>query len=153
MMRQLLLTLTVTPILLASCAGDGDFSRFTTLSDSGWAYGDTVRFDAERPDSLSRGTLTLALRHTNDYGFANIWLEVTINDAGHQRRDTLNLCMADDYGRWQGKGFGSTRQLQAEVARGVSPAPGSEITVRHIMRVDTLRGVREIGVSFVERKE
>jgi len=152
-MRQLLLTLTVTPILMASCAGDGDFSRFAALPEGGWAYGDTVRFDTERPDSLSRGNLTLALRHTNDYSFANIWLEVSMNDSGRQRRDTLNLCLADDYGRWQGKGFGSTRQLQAEVAHGVSPAPGSEITVRHIMRVDTLRGVREIGVSFVEYKE
>lgn len=134
--------------LLVSCAGNGDFSHFSTLPDSGWAYGDTLNFDTVRLDSLSTGTLYLALRHSNDYRYSNLWLEVTYDDKGVTKRDTLNLRLADTFGRWQGKGFGSTRQLKTEVARNISPQPGSEVYVRHIMRVDTLTGLHELGVSF-----
>lgn len=134
--------------LLASCADSGDFSHFSTLPDSGWAYGDTIGFDTDRLDSLSTGTLYLSLRHTNDYHYSNLWIEVTCDDNGRQRRDTLNLRLADNFGRWQGKGFGATRQMKTEVARNITPRPGSKVWVRHIMRVDTLCGIREIGVSF-----
>lgn len=147
-LRLSLIITTIMLLMATACSGDGDFSRFERLPENGWAYGDTLMFDTTRPDSLSRGNLSLAMRHSGEYQYANIWLEVSYNDNGHIRRDTLNIPLADNYGRWLGKGFGSTRQLELPVARDILPLTASRIGVRHIMRVDTLRGVREIGVVF-----
>lgn len=135
--------------MLVSCTSRGDFSRFRDIDASrGWAYRDTVRFDTQRPDSLAPGSLSVAVRHNNEYQFANLWLEVCYNNRGRLHRDTVNLKLADLYGRWLGKGFGSSRQAESVIARSVLPSPGSEVTVRQIMRVDTLRGVDAVGVIF-----
>jgi len=133
---------------LGSCNLNGDFSRFDDISPTGWAYTDTLRFDTSRSDSLSHGDLTLAVRHNNDYEFANLWLEICYNNKNDKHTDTINLKLADVYGRWRGKGFGAIRQADTTIAKNILPSPGSYVTVRHIMRIDTLHGVEAVGITF-----
>lgn len=136
-------------LALAACNHNPALSRFATLdADKGWAYADSLSFDVDRPDSLAKGDLTIALTHTSEYPFSNLWLEVAYSEAGITHRDTLNIQLADPYGRWLGQGFGNSYQTTAVAARGVCPPNGSKITVRHIMRLDSLKGIDRVGVQI-----
>lgn len=125
---------------------------FETFADQKWAYGDTLRFSDIADStvrSLSSRSLTLALRHTNDYPYRNIWIEAvycTSDSLAHT--DTLSIELCDSYGRWLGKGIGDLFQQEATIAPDLTLLPGSEISLRHIMRVDTLRGIERIGLFY-----
>lgn len=141
--------------LIATACGDLD-SRWCAYSDpspKGWAYGDTLTFaTGELPDSVMSGTLLLAVSHNNDYPYSNLWLEVTQTDSrGHVRRDTLNCVLSDIYGHWQGRGFGTTYQyIDTVPGTATLTRRGGKITVRHIMRVDTLPDIEHVGLLLVD---
>ncbi len=137
--------------VVASCHLE-EKADFAIVPDQKWAYGDTLRSsdiaDTTLTHTLSH-SLTLALRHTNDYPYRNIWIETVYCTADSlTHTDTLSIELCDSYGRWLGKGIGDLFQQEATVAADVALLPGSEIAVRHIMRVDTLRGIERIGLFY-----
>lgn len=137
-------------LALTACGPDpARMSNFVTLDAAkGWAYADTLRFGVERPDSMTHGRLDVALTHTSEYPFSNLWLEVAHTEGSSRVCDTLNIPLCDPYGRWLGQGFGTSYQVTATVDPDACPPNGSVITVRHIMRLDTLRGIDRIGVQI-----
>lgn len=130
----------------------GDYSDFVALPAEGWAYGDTLELTPEALDSVRPKKITVALRHNDRFPYRNLWLEVSYRDGGEPgyRTDTVNIPMADTYGRWLGHGIGTSFQCSAEVAEGVNILPGSTVRIRHVMRVDTLRGIEQIGIAIQE---
>ena len=98
-------------------------------------------------DSLVRRPLRFGLTHSNDYPYSNLWLEVTYHGEESSYRDTLNVSLADVYGRWLGSGFGANYQHEVVLNPRADIDLTRPVTVRHIMRVDTLRGLDRIGVS------
>lgn len=132
--------------ILASCVSRGSGSEFTNIPDEGWVYGDTLTFTVERADSLVPAELRVAVRNNNDYPYSNLWLEVTYSNGNATQRDTVNMPLADVYGRWTGKGFGPEYQSDAIVSPRITPLNGSKIGVRHIMRTDTLTGLEQVGI-------
>lgn len=132
-----------------SCSNKHDsFGNFQPLAEKGWAYGDTVSFITADLDSThTPRKLTIGVCHDNDYEFRNIIMEVTYEDASSRiHRDTVNMELADIYGAWLGNGLGPVYQAEATVNPATDIADSSSVTVRHVMRLDTLRGVRSIGI-------
>lgn len=139
-------------ILLSACSDTHpDFSRFTALPRRGWAYGDTIAITPEQLDSVNPKQLMVAVTHSEDYPYRNLWLELRYDDAsGRQHVDSVNIEMADIYGRWLGNGIGAMYQREVPVASNVNPKAGSSVRIRHVMRVDTLRGLQHIGITLAE---
>ena len=134
----------VAALFVAGCGGDERSLYQSFDAGRGWAYADTLAF---RPQGLAAvSDMSLVVRHTIDYPYSNIWLEVGYTDASRFRRDTLNVELADVYGRWLGKGFGANRTVEVDVRQHVAIKDSSVVSVRHIMRADTLRGVEHIGI-------
>lgn len=137
---------------LWACGGiESAFCEFATIPREGWAYGDTIdltpRFMA---DSIVSGHLAVAMRHNNSYPYSNIWLEVThVDPDGQVVRDTVNCVLADKYGRWKGHGVGASYQFADTIPSPVVIVRGSPLTVRHIMRVDTIRNIEHLGIMLV----
>ena len=134
--------------IICGCVSRGSESGFSSIPPEGWAYGDTLSFTVSRADSLTPATLSVAVRNNNDYPYSNLWLEVSYNDGRSNRCDTVNIRLADVYGRWTGKGFGPEYQSEAIVAKNLTPPNGSLINVRHIMRTDTLTGIEHAGITL-----
>lgn len=130
--------------------GPNDFSEYHTLGGNGWKYGEILNYDFTPRDSVVNGDITLSLRHSNDYIYSNIYLEVTIADSLQHRCDTIAMTLADDFGRWKGKGIGTDFQMSDTIARGITLHRPVKIAVRHIMRDEVLEHIEQVGVSFVE---
>jgi len=147
----------VLALLSASCLTEGErYSRFHTMTDARWLYGDTLVFDFQEPFAADSGIsaidgdVVVVLRHSRSYPYSNIWLE--LGDKNGRRRDTLNVILADIYGHRLGKGLGTDFQRADTVARGLRLDSTASLTLRHIMRVDTLGSIEQIGMIFIPRK-
>lgn len=120
------------------CGCTGGYSRFSQLPQNGWAYGVPVNFET---DTTLTGALSLAICHSNDFEFKRLLLEVTCDSIV----DTVSIDVADDSGRWLGYGgVGDNRQVTVPMP--FTPRQSSKVSVRHIMRIDTLRGINQIGL-------
>ena len=153
-MNRLPLILVLIILCLGACTpGHNDFNDFENLPGEGWVYGDTVTFVTDTLDSLPvTGTVEVSVRHNNTYLYRNLWLEITYASNGYTCHDTLNMELADVYGRWHGNGFGASYQYSLPLPRKVSLGPGTRIGVNHIMRVDTLTGLEQLGIRFKKDK-
>lgn len=136
-----------------SCGRSGrNYSRWIQLPGEGWAYGDTLKLLpvdttlADNDTSVVR-PLYLGLSHSNDYPYSNLWLEVTYHGVKSSYRDTVNVRLADVYGRWLGSGFGVSYQHEFMLSPDADIDLMRPVEVRHIMRVDTLHGIEMIGVA------
>lgn len=153
-LSALLLTIIVALIGLSGCKmGHNDYSAYRDIDIAGWEYGDTLIYDFLPADSIVTGDLTLSLRHTNDYIYSNIFLEVILSDSLNRQCDTLAITLADDFGRWQGRGIGTDFQITDTIAVGVTLRRPIKIGVRHVMRDDVLKEIEQVGISFVEKQE
>ena len=152
-MRRLLAY--IVPVLIAAaCTTSGEQSHFQYVGSQGWLYGDTVSHHIElsdSTDSLVTGNIALAVRHTDAYDYSNLWVEVSYLDSDSLRRDTFDVRLADEYGRWLGTGIGVGFQKVDTLLRGVKVDPRHPLQVRHIMRTDTLPDIEQIGLIFVAR--
>lgn len=129
-------------ILLAAAVGlsglwgcSGGYSGYTSIPPEGWPYNTPVAFSV---DSCS-GSLEIALRHRVDFPYTILWLEVRDSAA----TDTVGVRLCDTDGRWLGGGVGDTRQLTTALPGRHS---STRLNIRHIMRVDTLKGIVQIGL-------
>ncbi len=138
--------------MLVACSSSEESAAFESLPINGWAYGDELVFADVCADSVAQGKFMVAVRHTDAYLYSNLWLELTNPDAdGNLRKDTLNVILADTYGNWRGKGSGvsyvAIDTLDATYFFDSQKAP----RLRHIMRVDTLKDVEQIGLVFIKQ--
>lgn len=152
-MRRLLLLLPLVAFLSAACTGGGDgradvaYSAFRPVDPEGWRYTDTLVFPmAEMTDTVAvRGDLAVTVRHSNDFAYSNIWLEV-ITPAGSR---SASVELADVFGRWYGRGMGLTFERTDTMLRDVVLSPADTLRIHHNMRLDTLRSVEQLGVFFL----
>ena len=138
-------------LCLGACSpGHNTYSEFRNLSQEGWAYNDTLTFVPSLKDSINEGCLSIALRHNNNYHYSNLWIEVKhlINDST-STCDTFNIKLADIYGKWYGTGIGANYQIEQNIIENLKIENGNSLVVRHIMRVDTLRDIEQIGLFFI----
>lgn len=144
------MTFTVIASLTACQPSTDDPGDFVTFGDSGWAYRQPQVFHCtETPDTVDRVKVTI--RHTNAYEWANVWLEITYQAADTTRCDTIDFTLADDMGRWLGHGTGTSYQRADTITLRRPAVPKSDIIVRQIMRVDTLREVEQLGLTRLPR--
>lgn len=140
-------------LVSVACVPDtNSYSAFETFAGSQWLYGDTVVLTPDTlPDSGSpvRGTLLLVVRHNASYDYSNIWLEVTTFTTDTVlTTDTVEMELADAYGRWLGKGIGTEFCTTDTFSTAFDMRPGISVGLRHIMRTDTLADIEQAGIMF-----
>ena len=146
---------TVLSILFALCLGacvpgHNDYSEYADITSSGWAYSHPLTFIPTVADSTCSGTLILSVRHGNAYPYRNLWIEISHPGTdGMVRHDTVNIELADIYGRWYGSGLGTSFQYSDTVSREFRIFRDSGLKIRHIMRADTLPAIEQVGIAFI----
>lgn len=149
-MRNLLTVILILIATATSCTGGYQYIGYHDIPESGWPYGQQFDYTLSTKDSTMPGNLTLFITHDNSYEYSNLWLEISYkNSDNNQVVDTFNIEMCDSYGNWFGKGIPGHYQLAKQLtSRPVSIPDSNVISIRHIMRVDTLRSISQIGIGI-----
>jgi gliding motility-associated lipoprotein GldH len=150
-MNRILGILPLAALVAVSCESNPhETAQFHAIDADGWAYGDTLSFRSECADSIFNGRLALAIRHTNAYVYSNLWLEVTSPQDSTNSVDTINVQLSDAFGRWYGHGSGVSYVVTDTLPGRYTIPVDKPVSVRHIMRVDTLNDLEQIGIIFIE---
>jgi gliding motility-associated lipoprotein GldH len=153
MHKLITISLFITLCLGACVPGHNDYSEFTNISADGWPYNQPLTFIPVVADSVCTGTMTITIRHGNAYPYRNIWLEICHQgESGAIAHDTINMELADIYGRWHGSGLGTDFQYTDTLGHSFRLYRDSHIRIRHIMRNDTLPSIEQVGIEFIADK-
>jgi gliding motility-associated lipoprotein GldH len=144
-------------LLLAtvSCKFSSVYEKANDIKDGDWSKTQTIVFDVPITDTVSGHDIYFTLRNTNDYPYVNLFLFVnTISPKGAMKKDTVEFTLADDKGKWLGKGVGDVFSTESGFKRNIRfPYSGTyRIEIIQAMRDDVLKGVLDIGVKVEKTK-
>jgi len=135
-------------ILTIGCQKNELYDQTISFPDDTWNYDQIVDFSLPYD-------LFLQLRNSGIYSYNNIWLFVeTLAPNGNLLRDTLEIKLADETGRWLGKGIGNVNEMQVPykqdaffLNRGIF-----KVSIQHAMRDSALVGVMDLGFRLQYHK-
>lgn len=146
-----LMMLAVAVAAMVSCTAPGKpvQSDFSEIPASGWAYGDTVTLVVPPDSMVADSRLVVAVRHSASYRYANVWLEITVPRGDTVFTDTVDVVLADKFGRRLGRGSGVSFMKVDTLPRTYHLTDTTVIGLRHIMRVDTLSDIEQVGIIVI----
>ncbi len=144
----------ISTLLMASCSGNVVFTDSVAMKDNVWSLTDMPVYRIPVTDTISGNDLFFTLRTGSSYPFRNIFLFVTTTSPeGKSITDTLEYQLADEKGRWYGKGLGDINELRLPYKSNIFfPSTGTyQIRVQHGMRAEDLKGVYDFGLRVEKR--
>jgi gliding motility-associated lipoprotein GldH len=116
-----------------------------------WELMNISSFRVPVDDTLNSNNVIFTIRTGTSYPFRNIYLFVrTKSPDGKFITDTLEYYLADEKGKWLGKGFGDIHELNLPYKSNVYfPFKGTyQFDIQHGMRVEDLNGVYDFGLKI-----
>lgn len=133
---------------LIACQPTPIYSKFHTIPTSGWHQDSLLLHEVTVIDSATAYEVLIVVRHNMHYPYQNLWLfieEYVDNLCIH--RDTIEATLADDYGRWLGKGNNRyTLPLIYNNSHRFANTENHTISIQHGMRAEWLEGITDIGL-------
>ncbi len=155
--RKLTAFLTAIILLsLLSCRSNVTFTDSAAIPAETWKLDNVVTFSPTVSDTSTLHNIFFTIRTGSSYPFRNIWLFVTTTSpSGKRLTDTLQYMLADEKGKWFGRGLGDVRELNLPYRIGIwFPEKGVyNFQVRHGMRNEDLKGVYDLGIRIEKLKK
>jgi gliding motility-associated lipoprotein GldH len=142
--------------LLFSCKSNIVYTNSQVMPDETWKLTDILSFKVPIEDTLTSNSVIFTIRNGSSYPFRNIFLFVTTTSPdGKKLTDTLQYNLADEKGKWYGRGFGDIHELNLPYKSNVFfPKKGIyEFKVQHGMRIENLKGVYDFGLRIEKFKK
>jgi gliding motility-associated lipoprotein GldH len=143
-------------LLLLSCNGRVVYTNSQAMPSEIWKLTDVASFKVPVTDTINSNNVSFTIRNGSSYPFRNIYLFVTTTSPdGKELTDTLQYELADETGKWNGKGFGDVHELNLPYKSNVFfPLKGIyQFRVQHGMRTENLKGVYDIGLKIEKYKK
>ena len=92
---------------LMACDNSVVFEKNVKLDDNRWSIDNVIRLEAEINDTISPMNMYINVRNAGGYQFRNLFIFMTTTTPDNiKARDTLELVLADEAGKWKGDGMG-----------------------------------------------
>ncbi|MBP1618375.1 MAG: hypothetical protein H6Q14_2202 [Bacteroidetes bacterium] len=140
--------------IVTSCDNRETYHEFQDVRDASWSKRDSLRFDIDTASMLPGIAYDIHLEMVNNakFPYQNLWLFVRSNLNGEKifRQDTIQVRLADIYGKWLGSGFGSYYQTSILFRQRVvfSQKRKYRIQVIQGMRDEPLVGIEKVGLRI-----
>ncbi len=134
-----------------SCDRNRVFEQTIDIPGSNWHKDSIVFFNVDISDTLSAHAVNINLRHDSEYPKRNIYLFINTHaPTGHAIRDTFEIILADEKGKWYGSGLGGVWDIQKPFKHNVRfPISGTyRFEMEQAMRYDELPNIRSIGLRI-----
>lgn len=136
-----------------SCNKSTIYSNALSIKNDKWSQDDTLFFTFHSEDTLSLYDVYMNIRNTSDYSYKNLFMFVTTYYPAYTfSRDTTECILADDAGKWLGKGIGKHKDNLFLFKKNVRLRYNGTYTiaVNQAMRIEDLNGISNIG--FIIKK-
>lgn len=137
--------------LLSACDKQTVYHSFHSLPGEGWRRQDTLTFDVEVNDSLTRYKLFLETRNRISYPYRELSLSVRCLSADSlpSPADTIQLMLATPEGIWTGEGWGGLYQNSVPAGSIRIGKPGTyRIQVAYTLPDERLPGLNDVGIKL-----
>ena len=137
--------------LLFSCNSKVVYTNSQAMARETWNLMDIPTFKVPITDTLNSNNVFFTIRNGSSFPFRNIYLFVTTTSPdGKKITDTLQYNLADEKGKWYGRGFGDIHELNLPYKSNVYfPLKGIyEFKIQHGMRTENLKGVYDFGLRI-----
>jgi gliding motility-associated lipoprotein GldH len=138
-------------LLIPSCNSNVVYSDSFVIPGKTWRLTDIPAFKIPVTDTVNSNNISFTIRTGSSYPFRNIYLFInTTSPDGKSITDTLQYNLADEKGKWYGKGFGDIHELNLPYKSNVYfPVKGTyQFKIQHGMRIEDLKGVYDFGVRI-----
>ncbi len=142
-------------LMLTSC-GDSNlvYEQNLEIPNARWLMNDQALIEVDVTDTVSQHNFMINVRNTEEYPYRNLYVFIkTTFPNGKSSRDTVGIELADATGRWLGSGSGylssnryPTNAIMYSYNKRFPMSGKYRFEIQHAMRVDTLYGVRNIGL-------
>jgi gliding motility-associated lipoprotein GldH len=142
-------------VAFTSCDPNRIYDKFKDIKDGVWNRTETVKFEVQIDDTLSYNNVFVNVRNSGNYKFSNLYLFLsTIYPNNKISRDTVDCLLADDKGKWLGKGLGDLKDCRYLFKRGVRFHQKGMYTFEfeQAMRVEKLDGIKSVGIRIEKMK-
>ncbi len=93
-------------LFFTSCDNKRIFEENRDLPETGWDSSNALKFDVSILDPATPANFYINVRNADGYPYSNLYLFVkTKFPDGKVSHDTLECILADDKGKWIGKGL------------------------------------------------
>lgn len=136
---------------LVACDGNTIFEENLKIKDSVWNQNEKAYFEFDIQDSTIAYEIYMNFRHGGNYPYKNIYLFTrTVSPSGLIAKDTAQMLLADNKGRWLGKGIGDIFDYQFKYKAGnLFPESGTyTFEIEQAMREESLENVTDIGIAI-----
>ena len=154
-MRKCLYSIIITAsCFFLSCSKETVYSKFQPIQNKVWNKQSEYFFMFEISDILIPYNIAIQIRNNDIYPYQNLWIlseEKQTDDIFV--RDTIEFMLADDFGKWTGKGISVFQSHMSLRNNYHFPDTGTyTIGIRHGMRDEKLKGIENIGL-IIEKSE
>ncbi|MDQ3046834.1 MAG: gliding motility lipoprotein GldH [Bacteroidota bacterium] len=141
--------------MLSSCDDERIYEENESIPESGWSHDKALVFNVDIKDPATAANFYLNVRNADGYPYSNLFLFINTKfPNGKESNDTLECMLADDKGKWLGKGIGDIYDNQIPFKRNVRfPLAGNyTFEIRHGMRADLIPLIMDVGLR-IEKAE
>jgi len=138
-------------IICFSCHKQSVFEEFVSIDGQTWNNNNILHFNVSMADSSQAFDILLSVRNSGKYEFSNLYLFVTAHAPdGTSMRDTVEVILADEHGKWLGKGAASIFTLYYPYRQNIRfPLRGIyTFDLEQAMWVKDLKYISDIGLRI-----
>ena len=138
-------------ILLSSCSSNVVYTDSLPMAAKTWELRNVPSFRVPINDTINSNNVIFTIRTSSSYPFRNIYLFISTTSPDAKKiTDTLEYYLADEKGKWYGKGFGDIHELILPYKSNVFfPLKGTYLfKIQHGMRIEDLKSVYDFGLKI-----
>ncbi|SDC60248.1 gliding motility lipoprotein GldH [Williamwhitmania taraxaci] len=142
-------------LTLFACDRNMVYEKIEDVPGSEWNATAPIDFVVPVDDTLTVQNILITIRNSSSYKYSNLFLFVTTTSpSGASVCDTVEVPMADDKGRWYGKGFSHSYDSRMPYKLMIKfPLKGDyKISLLQGMREETLSGIEKVGIRVEQSK-
>ncbi|CAM1345479.1 gliding motility lipoprotein GldH [Tenacibaculum amylolyticum] len=149
-------------VVVSSCDSKRVYDEYTSIKGGKWGINNPITYQFEVTDTLAKRNLFINIRNNNEYPYSNLFLITKMKfPDGQSVIDTLEYDMADETGKFLGKGYSELKENKLFYKEQILfPVTGTyQLEISQAMRkngeidgVTVLDGVTDVGFRIEKTK-
>lgn len=155
-MHRVLPLIILLATVISACGSKYLADETAEIPNGQWAYPDTIRFEAEIPDTTMVYNLWLTLDHRPEFPWQNLYIRIhTLFPDGKRLSAPLSLELADQGGIWQGDCNKKRCRFRIPIQEGAwfQQAGRYAFTFEQYMRQSPQEGVQRLRFQIEETEK